>query len=71
MIGLHNPDQFDSLGLTTAVTTCNLDIHNCTDDSRLLSPSFMMYDIAMGSFGLSRDERRNSWGVVTEISSRR
>ena len=66
---LQNPDRFGSLELTTAVTSCSLDIHNCTDDSRLLLPSFMMYDAVMGSFKLSRDNRWKGWGVVAEISS--
>ena len=39
--------SLDLRSLTTAVKSCNRDIHNCTDDNKLLSPSFMVYGTAM------------------------
>jgi hypothetical protein len=57
-----NPDQSDSLELTTAVTSCNLDIHNCTDDSRLFSPSFMMYDAVMRGPSSRQEEEMGGFG---------
>ena len=47
VLGHQNPDRFDSVTLTTTVMSCNLDIHNCTDDIRLLSPSLMAYGALM------------------------
>jgi hypothetical protein len=45
--------SFGLYPLTTAVTSCNLDIHRCTDDTKLLSPSLMMYEAVITSSSLS------------------
>lgn len=65
--------------LTTAVTSCNLDIHNCTDESKGLSPSLMMYGTVMilplslslgvegskGREGLVEPHSREVWNIYT------